>query len=66
MLRAGDIVHKWNEMHRVGTVEKLIEYNTTQWMAGGAPGKRLFASVRYDKENVVDIPVNDLIMVERP
>jgi hypothetical protein len=66
MLRVGDKVYKWTEMNRVGVVERLVEYHTNQWVAGGAPTGRLFASVRYDKNTVVDIPVSELKLLERP
>lgn len=66
MLRVGDKVHKWSEITRVGVVERLVEYNTHQWTTSGAPAKRLFASVRYDKNTVVDIPVSELKLLERP
>lgn len=66
MLRVGDKVHHWNEMHLVGVVEKLNEVDSGQWMVGGAAGKRLFAAVRYDNGKIRDISVNDLILVTRP
>jgi hypothetical protein len=66
MVRVGDSVYKWTEMHRVGVVERLVERDTGQWMVGGAPAKQLFASVRFDKNTIVDIPVSELKLHHRP
>lgn len=66
MLRVGDKVYKWNEMHKVGTVERLVEKTINTWLIGGAASKGLFASVRYADDSVADIPMSELKLSERP
>ena len=66
MLRVGDKVYKWDEMYKVGTVERLVEKKINTWLIGGAASKGLFASVRYEDNSLIDIQMSELKLSERP
>ena len=65
MYRVGDRVHPYDNMGETGTVIKIYEQKSNQWMVGGAMQSLWIIQVKIDRdESIVDYRVDDLRKVD--